>query len=248
MNEIAEVISNEGVTKNPLGAVTSLANKKMETIKDHISGLTTEKAEKLLSKAGVNKSTIRKAEDTLAKARGFTEKARNYGLESVNDLTGKVADYQQFVSNHGLENCDLAGKLFGFAGGVGKELMKSIGLEISNLNDVMSRLSDWVNVGLATVENAEDYIERMITVFQDIDRVISEISDKIMELGNQMLHAIEDELNEYANVVANNAKHAAIRLLGGLLDDPCISGAVSSVMTDGAKRLAKKAVQGKSKL
>lgn len=235
------MVDTSGYLKNPLGATTAFANKKLDQGLDKIKSLGTDKARETLDKLGLPFDRIEKLEKYSSEARGYIEKARNYGLESVADFAGKASNVQTFMKRVGADNCDVANSVFGFANEAGKFLCDQLGVEVGNLNGLLGKIQSYAELASQGLESLEAIAKRMESFLGEIDNMIDNLGEKISQIGNDIISGIEGELNAYAEILQENAKAHLGNILGGLLSDPCIQGMTGNLITEAGKAVKKKA-------
>lgn len=235
------MVDTSGYLKNPLGATTAFANKKLDKGLERIKSLGTGKARETLDKLGIPFDRVEKLERYSAEARGYIEKARNYGLESVADFAGKASNVQSYMNRIGGGNCDIASSVFGFANQVGKFLCDQLGVEIGNLEGLLGKMQSYVDLAQQGIESLEAIAKRVEAFLGEIDEMINNLGEKIRQIGNDIIAGIEGELEAYANVLQENAKAHLGAILGSLLSDPCIQGMTGNLVTEAGKAIKKKA-------
>ena len=235
------MVDTSGYLKNPLGATTAFANKKLDNGLEKIKSLRTDKARKTLDKLGIPLDRVEKLEKYSSEARGYIEKARNYGLESVADFAGKASNVQSYMNRIGGGNCDIASSVFGFANKAGKFLCDQLGIEVGNLDRILGKMQSYVDLAQQGLESLEAVTKRMEAFLGEIDDTINSLGEKIKQIGGDIIAGIEGELSAYAKVLQENAKAHLGVILGSLLSDPCIKNMTNNLVTEAGKSIKKKA-------
>lgn len=231
-------IDTGGLLKNPLGATSSFANKKLDQSMEKIKSLGSAKAKEALDKIGIPFDRIEKLEKCSALARGYVSRVRNYGLESVADFASKASNVQTYMNRLGLNNCDIAGKVFGFANQAGKFLCDQLGIEISSIDGMLSKIQGYVDMASDYLDEA---IRRAEAFVGEIDKFIDSTIAKVTQIGKDIIEGIESELKEYAKIIQANAQAHLGKILGEFLNDPCIKNMTNNLVTEAGRSVKKKA-------
>jgi hypothetical protein len=244
MDELAKILIDCDDLKNPLSAPSIMLKRDVDIVKSTIDICSKdfksvdEFVNTITSKVGITNQCLNKIKDANNSSNRLSDKAINYGLESVNDFYRKASAVDQYLKSTGLD-CSAA-DIFSVAGGVGKYLLAQARAKYSFINDLaikIKQLNDAYKLG-------EDEFNRIVNrvttelsktadeILSAIDSVVSAINNTITQLDD----AITEELDKYSEIVRFNAKLAIAHSFPRLLKNKCINSALESIGTDTLKK------------
>ena len=190
----------------------------------------------VLSMAGIKSSDLNKIKKIMSEAKKISDIGRNYGKESNVDFVKKVAGVQTFIKHKGLSgsaSCDVLNSVFNVSMGLGKALLGSIGGNVGEISGMLSKIGGWLDQGLVY---GQDIANKIMQTYSDITGLLDNTLLAIQNVANQLKQAIQAELDALKEILLYNSRMALGSLLGGLLDDPCVSGLVSNIGNSTLKR------------
>ena len=224
--------------KNPLGGITSYANKKLDQSIDRVKALGDAEVKKTLDKIGIPFDRIEKLEKISAEARRHIEKARNYGLESVADFAGKASNVQSFMARNGGDSCDVASSVFGFANDAGRFLCNQLGTEVGAIDTALSKIQSYADLAMQGLDQLQEIEKRAEAFVRELDGLVGGIGDRVKQIGNDIISGIESELEAYSGVLEANSRAHLEKILAGFTNDKCISSMTNNLMSEAGKALA----------
>lgn len=229
-----------GLLKNPLGATSAFATKKVDQGLGKLQDLYKDKEKEILDKLGIPLDKLEELEKHAVKAKNLASKMKNYGAESIADFAGRAANVQSFMQRTGMNNCDLAGSIFGFANKAGKFLCDQLGIECSNIDGMISKVKSYVDLAKQGVDVLEQVINRAQAFIGEFNDFVNNIGEKISQLGKDIIHGIESELKAYAKLMQDNATAHLAKMIGGFLSNKCIAGVTDAIVTEAGRAASKR--------
>ena len=189
----------------------------------------------VLSMAGIKSSDLSKIKKIMAEAKKISDIGRNYGKESNADFVTKFANVQTFIKHKGLQNsnCNVLNSVFNVSMGLGKALLGSVDGTVGEVSGMLSKIGGWLDQGLIY---GQDIANRIMQTYSDVTGMLDNALLAIQNIANQLKQAIQAELDALKEILLYNSRMALGGLLGGLLDDPCVSGLVSNIGNSTLKR------------